>query len=167
LIQDAEMNEFQSKSASLGAASPLAFRSIALALVAGLTLSACGGGGSAASDTPVPTPTPIATEVAQATKTRALPGFDVQVTPYVLSTAPTTVTRVEVKVSDATAVTALEATLGKDFDTGTAAVATLTAPGVWGIAVPATLAANSGVQLSFTLKNGDGFESGVTDFMVR
>ena len=152
----------------------LTFPHVALALIFSMTLSSCGGGGSGGSATsgtsppaPVPTPPLVATEVAQAVKTRALPNFDVLVTPYVQSTAPTTVTRVEVKVTDGTAVTALDATLGKDFDSGLAATATQTAPGVWNIAIPTTLAANSGVQLAFTLKNGDGFETGVTDFMVR
>jgi len=176
MIQIAQMKKVQSHSVTLRAGPRLTFLHITMTMVVAVMLTACGGdsatsnsGTSGTTPPPatVPTPQPVTTEVAKAVLTRGLPNFDVVMTQYVQSAFPTTVTRVEVKVTDATAVTALQVTLGTDFDTGVAATATQTAPGVWSISIPTTLPVNSGVQLALTLKNGDGFETGVTDFMVR
>jgi ABC-type phosphate transport system substrate-binding protein len=126
-------------------------------------LTACGGGGSDSPAAP-----PAATEVAQTARMRASDGFDIQVTPYRMSNAASAEpTRVEVRIADTSQVASLTAAVGKDFEGATPLAASATGAGVWSLAWPAGLAADSGLLLTVTLKNEDVFETGLTDFQLN
>lgn len=135
-----------------------------LCLAALALLAACGGGGSG----DLPAAPPAATEVAQTASTRAADGFDIQVTPYRMSNATSTVpTRVEVRIADTSQIASLTAAVGKDFEGATALAASQTTTGVWSLAWPAGVATDSGLLLTVTLKNEDVFETGLTDFQLN
>jgi hypothetical protein len=123
-------------------------------------LTACGGGGGDSPAAP-----PAAVEVAQPARTRTSDGLDIQVAPYRMSNAATSApTRLEIRITDPSQVASLAAVVGKDFDGAAALAAAPTGAGVWSLAWPADVAADSGLLLTVTLKNEDVFETGLTDF---
>jgi hypothetical protein len=138
-----------------------------LVLTSIAALSACGGGGGGGTVRPDPKPPvtpPQAAALAQEMKTRIADGFTVQVTPYAISATDVPV-RFEVSLTDATKVTGTpKAYFGVDFaGPNTEVTPTKTSDG-WSVAVPANVAKGSGLLLSFTLANGDTFETGTSDF---
>jgi hypothetical protein len=144
----------------------LAKASISLSLFSSIAiLTACGGGGGTTKVNPPDTPPPVTTTlVAQEMKTRIAYGFTVQVTPYATS-ATAVPERLEVSVTDEAKVNGIpKAYFGSDFETGTQVTPSKTSTG-WSIAVPASGTGGKSLLLSFTLANGDTFETGLTDFM--
>lgn len=135
--------------------------STVLLLGAAALLSACGGSGG--DDAPPVTPAPAS---GTAAKTRLLPAFDVTVTP-VKAAGAAAATSFDVKVSDPAAVTAIKAAVGANVDSGVAATATPGAAGSWTVAVPAGAAPDAGLQLLFTMKDGDSVETGTGDFPLK
>jgi hypothetical protein len=126
-------------------------------------LTGCGGGGAGTTTVTPPVTPPPSTIAAQETKTRIADAFTVQVTPYATSASAVPV-RFEVSVTDDTKVTGTPtAYFGNDFETGIEVTPSKTSTG-WSVAVPANMSAGKGLLLSFTLTNGDKFETGLSDF---
>lgn len=123
-------------------------------------LSGCGG----SSGDPQRAQATAPASGAQAT-TRVLPGFDVTVT--AIRAAGAAATSFDVKVSDPAKVSALKAVIGTDVERGVAAVASAGAAGSWTVAVAAGAAPDAGLQLLFTLTDGDSIETGTGDFPLK
>jgi hypothetical protein len=136
--------------------------SITLAAAVSL-LAACGGGGG----TGVTKDNP---PVAQANQIRAMKGFDVTVTPFViLGTANNQPSTVEIRVTKPELIDSLAASSGVNYESPSnlPLALTLVSPGVWRLDWPKQAPIDSGLLLKFTLKTGDVLETGVEDFRFK
>jgi hypothetical protein len=143
--------------------------SLAAISVCALLISGCGGGSSIDAG---------ALEIPFASKVQTLEGFDVTVTAFALSTSPTIPVRYEVELVTPTVVLNngvrsddgdeyITALIGTDYVSAKPVVVDGTSSQtVWSVAVPKPLiAAGNGLLVTFTLSDGDLFETGEKDFI--
>lgn len=108
--------------------------------------------------------------VAQASQTRKLRGFDVQLTPYVVpGTAFNQPTQIQFVVTNPLLIASVTAASGDDYDTAVPVMATQSSssPSLWSIDWPKSSVPESGLLLTFKLKDGDTLETGASDFRFK
>jgi hypothetical protein len=139
----------------------------ALTLTTITLLTACGGGGGAGV-TPGK-PEPIAS--AQASMTRALKGFNVTVTPFVIpGTANNQPSTIDISVDTANSIQSVRFWNADDYDTASNLVDIVPsqpAPGKWQITWPKQTKAQSCLLMRFTMSSGDVMETGIGDFCFK
>jgi hypothetical protein len=115
------------------------------------------------------------TPVAQAAQSRALKGFNVTVTPFVVpGTANNQPMTIDISVDNASVLATTDSAQfwnGDDYDTPANNVQIVPtsqpAPGKWQLIWPKQSKAESGLLNRFKLSNGDVIETGVTDFRFK